>query len=153
VSAAEAPSATPRPSDESAVQQVELSLPVRPDLVFLARMTAAAVATRADFGFDQVEDLRLAIDELCITVTGEEGGDGRLHLRFDWSAEAIKVVATLSPAGADALSAVGDPASIDAPTPNELSERILDALVDEHGAEAVGGVPSAWIILRRREPS
>ena len=53
-------------------QRVELALPAQPELLFLARMTAAAVASRAEFGFDQVEDLRLAIDELWVTLAGED---------------------------------------------------------------------------------
>ena len=127
--------------------RVELSLPARPDLLFLVRMTAAAVASRADFGYDQIEDLRLAIDELCLTVCGESAVDGRLQLLFKWGDDAIEVVGVYeseeSQRGARRELAVAQPA-------NELSERILDALVDEHGSDAVGGCPRAWLRMRRR---
>lgn len=136
--------------DGEALQEhdhVELSLPARPDLLFLVRMTAAAVASRADFGYDQIEDLRLAIDELCLTVAGEAPVEGRLQLLFKWGDDAIEVVgvyeADEGERGPRRDLAVAQPA-------NELSERILDALVDEHGTDTVGGCPRAWLRMRRR---
>ena len=53
---------------------VELTIPVRADLVVLARLTAATVASRADFDVEEIEDLRLAVDELCISQV-QGGGD------------------------------------------------------------------------------
>jgi anti-sigma regulatory factor (Ser/Thr protein kinase) len=138
--------------DERFVGHVELGLPARPDLLFLARMTAAAVASRADFGYDQIEDLRLALDELCLTILGGyEDADGatagaRIQLRLRWSDDSIEVTAALV-GDTDSVRSHGD----DAPRPNELSERILDALVDEHGAESRDGTVVSWLRLRRRE--
>jgi hypothetical protein len=128
--------------------RVELSLPARPELLFLVRMTAAAVASRADFGYDQIEDLRLAIDELALTICGDEPQDGRLQLLFKWSDAAIEVVGVYEPDGGE-----GRPELAVAQPANELSARILDALVDEHGADAVGGCPRAWLRMRRRKGS
>ena len=140
------------PDHAEAADSVTLSFPLQPDLLYLGRMTAAAVATRAGFGFDQVEDLRLAIDELCITIAGEEESDGRLNLLFEWTSDSIKVVGTLVAAGVDlAEVSRSAPTSAVGPTPRELSERILDALVDEHGMDNAGGAPCAWIVMRRRE--
>ena len=34
-----------------------------------------------------------------------------------------------------------------------LSERILDALVDDHGGDTSGGVHTGWLRMRRRERS
>jgi hypothetical protein len=131
--------------------RVELSFTLRPDLVFLARMTAAAVASRAQFGIDQVEDLRLAIDELCVTLAGAGGPDARLHLLFEWEPGTIKVLGTLLPADVDAgqPGTAPAPAPVAPPTPDELSARILDALVDEHGTDSTDGASRAWIVVRR----
>jgi anti-sigma regulatory factor (Ser/Thr protein kinase) len=135
----------------SSPQRVELSLPAQPEMLFLARMTAAAVASRAEFGFDQVEDLRLAIDELCITLAGEDGSDGRVNLAFEWSADDIEVVGTFIPESSQGVGvAKRGQKLIPAPTLNELSERILDALVDEHGTDNTGGSARAWFRVRRR---
>lgn len=128
--------------------RVELSLPARPELLFLVRMTAAAVASRADFGYDQIEDLRLAIDELALTICGDEPQAGRLQLLFKWSDDAIEVVGVY-----EADSGESRPELVLAQPANELSARILDALVDEHGADAVGGCPRAWLRMRRRKGS
>ena len=35
----------------------------------------------------------------------------------------------------------------------ELSQRILDSLVDDHGSDAIGGVHRAWLRVRRQELS
>jgi len=150
---AELPATDDAPASPEASETVKLSFPLRPDLVYLGRMTAAAEATRAGFGFDQVEDLRLAIDELCITIAGEDDSDGRLDLVFEWTPDSIKVVGTLVATGRD-LAQVPEPATVSGtggPTPRELSERILDALVDEHGLDNAGGAPRGWMVLRRRE--
>ena len=127
--------------------RVELSLPARPDLLFLVRMTAAAVASRADFGYDQIEDLRLAIDELCLTVAGDAPTDGRLQLLFKWADDAVEVVGVYEP---DSDAPGGSPDAAPAQPASELSQRILDALVDEHGTDLVGGCPRAWLRMRRR---
>ena len=127
--------------------RVELTLPARPELLFLVRMTAAAVASRADFGYDQIEDLRLAIDELALTICGDEGSEGRLQLLFKWAEDTIEVVGVYEP---DETESRRQDLGV-AQTANELSARILDALVDEHGADAVGGFPRAWLRMRRRK--
>src|SRR2546427_9380688 len=68
--------------------EVRLLIPAEPGFLRLARLTAAAVASRMGFTFDEVEDLRIAVDELCyfllggrspkgtITITCSIGGDG-----------------------------------------------------------------------------
>ncbi|HUI02299.1 MAG TPA: hypothetical protein VLZ77_02075 [Acidimicrobiales bacterium] len=124
----------------SDAQRVELSFPARPDMAFLARMTAAAVASRADFGLDQVEDLRLAIDELYVALVGEQGAEGDVRLSFEWTPEAVRVTGSLAGASAGA-----SPVSL-----SDLSERILDALVDEHGVDGRTGAPGVWLSVRRR---
>jgi hypothetical protein len=139
------PSHTSADEMTSLEERVELVLPARPDLLFLARMTAAAVASRADFGYDQIEDLRLALDELCLTLLGGREEAGRLELQFSWRGDSIEVDAHLESDGASALSDSGT-----SPSPNELSERILDALVDEHGFDTRDGRTSSWLKMQRQ---
>ncbi|HEV2952614.1 MAG TPA: anti-sigma factor, partial [Candidatus Dormibacteraeota bacterium] len=69
---------------------VTLSIPVSADLLVLARLTAATVASRAGFDVEEIEDLRLAVDELCISLVNE-GGGGRLELEFIRDAGLIEV--------------------------------------------------------------
>ena len=120
-------------------QQVEVVFPARPDMAVLARMTAAAVAARAEFGVDQVEDLRLAIDELCVTLVGENGAAGRLSVLFEWTEEAVSVTGRLQDSGGTTRP----------DAPSALSERILDALVDDRGIDTTGPDPCMWFVVRR----
>lgn len=123
---------------------IELSIPVRADLVVLARLTAATVASRSSFDVEEIEDLRLAVDELCVSLVGEER-TGRLALLFARGGEDIEVSCTYHPD--PALG--GAPAG---PSLDGLSARILDALVDEHGRDDNGGLQRIWLRKRRARP-
>ena len=57
-------------------------MPATPEFVRLARVTAAGLASRLGFTFDDVDDLRLAIDELCFGLIGSKGRVGTVQL-FD----------------------------------------------------------------------
>lgn len=132
--------------DPAVTDHVELTLPARPDLLVLARMTVGAVAARAEMAVDDIEDLRLAIDELCLSAVGEHE-DGRLELRYDWGPSGMEVSCTFRPTDGDgAVPPVITEPELDSagPLPTDLSERILDALVDEHGRDSVDGGERAW---------
>lgn len=118
---------------------VELAIPARADLLVLARLTAATVAARADFGVDEIEDLRLAVDELCLSVIDSSPG-GVLNLRYVQDGGEIAVDCTLTSGDPSGHPPVGDTA--------DLSWMIIEALVDEHGRDLVDGLPHAW--LRKR---
>jgi hypothetical protein len=47
--------------------EIGLEIPARADLLQLVRLTAGVVAARASLGLDDVEDLRLAAEELCLS--------------------------------------------------------------------------------------
>jgi hypothetical protein len=127
---------------QMATLSVDLSIPVQADLVILARLTAATVAGRAGFGVEDIEDLRLAVEELCLSLVGG-GKEGRLHLSYECEGEAITVTCRYE--DADLQGAVPRPDA------DDLSLRILDALVDEHGHDSQGGQPSAWLCKRRSD--
>lgn len=122
------------------LDHVELDLPVRPELWALARISASAIAARLDFGVDAVEDLRLAIDELCNSCAAGATPDSRLSLEYLWGEDLVHVVCTVAPA-ADAGSSADD-----VHAELELSGRILDALVDEHDIGDVSdGIRRGWL--------
>jgi hypothetical protein len=128
------------------VQFVELSVPAAPTYLSLIRLSVGSVATRLEVTLDELEDLQLAVDELCLlllsSTTPEEG---RLHVHIEWEADLVEVRcglpgATRSRANGQSASGLG---------PEALSRQILDALVDEHGADVVDGVLTAWLKKRR----
>jgi len=122
---------------------VELRLPVMADLIVLARLTTATLAARAGFDVEEIEDLRLAVEELCLTLRPNEQ-QGTLHLEFRQSDDDIEIACTLEPGppGLHRHGANGLPL----PAPEDgLSDRILEALVDEHGHDTRDGNPRAWL--------
>ena len=134
---APAPRETPGPGGI-----VELSIPVEADLLVLVRLAASTVASRSSFDIEEIEDLRLAVDELCLLVL-DGRRSGRLHLRFEGTADQIEV--TCHHEGGDAVP-VRD---VDEDPMGELSARILDALVDEHGPVVRDGWRGARLCKRR----
>src|SRR5207244_330326 len=54
---------------------VRLVVPAAPEYLRLVRLTAAGMASRLGFTFDEVEDLRIAVDELCFHLLGGVDGD------------------------------------------------------------------------------
>ena len=129
------------PADGSV--SVELSIPVQADLVVLARLTAATVAGRAGFGVEDIEDLRLAVEELCLSLVRPDD-DGRLHLTFECDSAAISV---------DCWLETKEEVDRSARQADDLSLRILDALVDDHGRELDDGRPRAWLRKCRDDSS
>lgn len=125
-----------------AEEEVRLTVPATPELLRLARVTASGVASRLGFTYDQVEDLRLAIDELCFAVTGGKRQDGWVLMRYvvrgDGHTLEVHAKASFAAPGPEPLL-------------NELSGAVLDALVDEHAVHRGDGQgsPSFRLVKRR----
>jgi serine/threonine-protein kinase RsbW len=119
--------------------QVRLAVPATPEFLRLARVTATGLASRLGFTFDEVEDLRLAIDELCFALIGTKGRAGTVQLTYLIHDNALEVEGT---------GAFTDRAESGAVTVSELSERILDALVDEHEVRPDGDRPTFRLLKR-----
>jgi serine/threonine-protein kinase RsbW len=122
----------------SGPDEVRLAVPAMPEFLRLARVTAAGLASRLGFSFDQVEDLRLAIDELCFGLTGADGRAGTVEVRF------VLREGTLEVEGEGHFDQAHSH-----PVRSELSTVILDALVDEHALVAGEGGPRFRLVKRR----
>jgi serine/threonine-protein kinase RsbW len=124
--------------DATPFDEVRLALPASPEFLRLARVTATGLASRLGFTFDDVEDLRLAIDEMCFTLIGPKGRAGNIELVYRILEHALEVAGTI------------EAAEITAPELSEWSDQILNALVDEHevwGDERRSG----FRLLKRRD--
>ncbi|MGE0878609.1 MAG: ATP-binding protein [Acidimicrobiia bacterium] len=103
-------------------EAIELTLPADTRLVRLARLVASGVAAAVNFDVDEVDDLRIAVDEMCTALI--EGGDGTpLRLRFVVGDDDVCVRGE-SGLGEGALSMESDRLS--------LSKQILGVVVNEH---------------------
>jgi serine/threonine-protein kinase RsbW len=128
--------------------RVVLTFPARGDLVVLARLVSSAIATRVGFDIEELEDLRLAVGELCLlALQGSDARHGDLQLEFTVSPEALDISCRLGGAAPATASPNAEGAEAD-----ELSEQILAALVDEHGREQEDGAVRAWLRKRRKGP-
>src|SRR5438105_4409823 len=76
---------------ETTHPEVRLLVPAMPEFIRLARLAAAALASRKGFTYDEVEDLRIAIDELCFTLVGTAGRDGVLVLQYSMLPEGLAI--------------------------------------------------------------
>jgi hypothetical protein len=69
------------PDPSAAAPRAELRIPAEPRSLRLARLVVAGVAAELGFTVDQVEDVRVAVDEACGAVLAHDaGGDGRTLL-------------------------------------------------------------------------
>ena len=118
--------------------EVRLAVPASPEFLRLARLTAAGVASRMGFTYDEVEDLRIAIDELCFSLVGTRGRPGSIELRYSFHTEGLMV------------EGVGDFAESPAVVPvlSPLSRQILSAVVDEHDVAAGEHGPTFRLLKR-----
>lgn len=125
-------------NEERADGLIELVLPADTRLVRVARLVASGVATTAGFDVDEVEDLRIAVDELCTALV--EGGDGSpLLLGFDLGDGAVTVVGSTKAASGAAFE----------PDRLALSRQILAVVADDHDLRADHGQISVRLRKQR----
>jgi hypothetical protein len=116
-------SAEPR----DAVERVEIDAPL--DLAFqgVVRLVVGGIAEQANFGFEAMDDLQLAIERLL----AETETDGRVKISFELSDGAVRT--RIGPLREGSLIAALQESNGDTTT---LSlARILSAVVDSFGVE------------------
>jgi serine/threonine-protein kinase RsbW len=129
---------------------VEISMSADPEMHVLARLTASAYASRFDFDLDDIEDLRLAVGELCIACSAGATAASRLTLRFAYYLSSLRVECTVTAVASGVDDDAGNPL-LGGLSPGELSRRILAELVDAYRVEpAAAGVRRGSIEMRRR---
>lgn len=119
-------------------ESVVLQIPARPENVRLARLTVAAVGARVGFGLDLLDDLRIAVDELCYCLMGGDGTSGDLVLTFFAVPDGLGVEGSLSSAG-------GNGVFRDLP---DLSRRIFEALTTSFDFRLSG--KDRWFQITKR---
>src|SRR5262245_3587228 len=108
-------------------ETIRLSVPAALEYVRILRLTASGVASRLGFDVEEVEDLRVAVDELASLVV-EAAGGGELTVHFSVRDDALHIEGEASPAPADADAGVDD-----------LTAQILAAVVDKWDLSASDG--------------
>jgi hypothetical protein len=137
---------------------IDIRFPAHGDFVVLGRMVAATVGVRAGFSIEEVEDLRLAVDELCLWALSTPGGPD-VAVRFERDAEAVTVAcrrtgspdSSAPPPLVEVPAMTADAAGDQDITQQELSRQILLALVGEGQVQLGEDGPSS-IRMRARGP-
>lgn len=98
--------------------KVFLSVPAKPDYILAVRLLVSAVAERAEFSFDEIEDIKVASAEACTLLLAENPTDIEVTITTDESF--CVTFGAIQPAGKkDEEDEV-----------SELSQYLLEALVD-----------------------
>jgi anti-sigma regulatory factor (Ser/Thr protein kinase) len=114
-------------------EEVRLTLPAVPEYARIVRLTAAGLASRLGFTYDEVEDLRIAVGEACSHLLGNDGHDGTLGVTYLLEPDRITI------------EAVGEFTDAADGAVQALSEQILDAVVDSHKLE-----PRRVVLVKHR---
>jgi len=118
---------------------VSLTVPRLPEYLRLVRLAAAESGARAELSIEDIEDLRIAVDELTYALIGEDENehtaDATITLRYSVAPGRVEIEGT----GA----ASGEPMQV-----SELSRTIIGAVVDEYELAEVAGVRRFRLVKR-----
>jgi serine/threonine-protein kinase RsbW len=104
---------------------VDVDFPADARFLVMARVTVAALAAELEFDLEAIDDLRIAVDELCVALLPEAADDScRVRLRAVLDGSSILVEGMVDRAASDEPREV---ASLD-----ELSRSILEVIVDSY---------------------
>jgi serine/threonine-protein kinase RsbW len=116
---------------------VEVRLPPESAYLSVLRTATAGLAARLDFTLDDIEDLRIAVDEACAMLLPHAVEGGILTCQFQLSENRLDVTVSLPTRGASV------------PERDTFAWTVLTALAGEVDA-GLGDDGDAWIALHKR---
>ena len=129
-------SAAPLRDTESSENVVRLSVPAALEYVRIIRLTGSGVASRLGFDVEEIENLRVAIDELA-SMAIEASDGGSLDITFHSAENELRVEGR-------APAKVGAEVGIDA-----LTGQILKAVIDDYELRTDSGHVCFFCTARR----
>ncbi len=108
---------------------VLLRVPADPAYLAVVRTTTAALAARVDLTLDEIEDMRIAVDEACVMLLPAQESEGTLEAAFTIAHSALDV-------------RVSGPAT-SLPERGNFAWAVLEALVGR--VETGSGPSGSWI--------
>lgn len=111
--------------DQQASERITLSVPGRPEYVVVVRLAAAAIAGRMAFSYDEIEDLKVAVGEVCTAAILEGGPE--VNVFFDVGRDRLAVEVRHRP------DRQGRP-----PREEELDKLLVRVLMDQVATEMDG---------------
>ena len=107
-------------SSSSSDQPVRLSLPASSRYLAAARLVATSLGAESGLSVDDLDDLRLGVNELVALLVDASATGGRVDLEFDVADGTITVRGELAGRVATPIEA------------DELTRRIVSAVADHH---------------------
>ena len=114
------------------MEKISIRIPASPAYLQVVRLVAAGLATRLKFTLDEIEDLKIGVDELSAYFTGAQGRDGVLQVDFMVHDDRIEIKGSGS-------FAPGQKVRTDL---TEFSQMILDTVADDATLEQLDGTPT-----------
>lgn len=111
------------------------------DHISFARVTTTSAAAKLGFDYDAVEDIRIAVSELCGTLIANAIPGSELTIACRGDRNGITVTGR---APITEVTAVAEP--------DELSEQVLQAVVDTHSF-TTDGTEVQFTMFRGQRPS
>ncbi len=115
-------------------------IPANPSHLQVLRLVAAGLAARLSFTIDEIEDLKIAVDELSAYLTGSQGRDGSIEISFQIEGTSITIRGT-------GRFAPGHGVRTDL---TAFSKMILDTVVDSASLEQSDGVPTFTLVKSKQ---
>lgn len=122
------------------METISITIPASPEYLKVVRLIVSGLATRLQFTIDDLEDLKIAVDELSAYLTGAQGRDGTLDIGFDLHDDRIDI------RGTGHFSA-GTKVRTDL---TEMSKMILETVVDDAALEQTDGHPTFRLSKTKR---
>ena len=119
---------------------VQLVIPASARYLRLARLTAAGLAGDLGFPVDAIEDLRVAVDELCAAIINGAPDDGELELVYREGDGSLIIEGTCRTRTSNA------------PELHGVARELLNMLADEYAIGAVGGHRNFRLVKRSSAP-
>ncbi|MEU5912495.1 ATP-binding protein [Micromonospora sp. NPDC047527] len=117
---------------------VHLTVPADGGYLGVLRTATAGLAARLQFALDEIEDLRIAVDEACAMLLAIATRDAELECRFSVTDDALTVEVTV-PTVRDATL----------PAESSFAWKVLTALTTSASATAAEGRATISLLTRR----
>ena len=115
-------------------------VPATPSYLQVLRLVAAGLASRLAFAIDEIEDLKIAVDEMSACLTGSQGRDGKIEIAFEVDGAAITIKGT-------GRFEPGEKVRTDL---SDFSKMILQTVVDSASLEQTNGAPTFTLVKSKQ---
>jgi serine/threonine-protein kinase RsbW len=118
--------------------EVVVTAPARAEMVHVLRAVASSLAARMDFPYDDIDDLRISIDEACAQLLAVADDEAAFTLRLTATAGGIQALVALD--GGDAHQ--WPPPDLE----DTLTWKVLSGLSDDVSFETLSGGPAIRVL-------